>query len=98
MEPRPTSSVYSDTFDLDDLLLRLTKQTDEQYDTVIPLLLQENKTLYSELMATRRLWRTLLSLVRDLVELADQLRELLKITRSELEHERRSYLANCTAF
>ncbi|GKT52031.1 uncharacterized protein ColSpa_12212 [Colletotrichum spaethianum] len=98
MEPRRTSSVYSDTFELDDLLLRLTKQADEQYDTAIPLLLQENMILCRKLTATRRLWRTMLGLVRELFELADQLHELLRATRSTLERERISYLANCTAF
>ncbi|KAK1656990.1 hypothetical protein BDP55DRAFT_735271 [Colletotrichum godetiae] len=51
MEPRRTSSVYSDTFELDDLLLRLTKQAEEQQDMVIDVLRQEAMALYRELRA-----------------------------------------------
>ncbi|KAK1452643.1 hypothetical protein CTAM01_17267, partial [Colletotrichum tamarilloi] len=57
MEPRRTSSVYSDTFELDDLLLRLTKQADEQHDMVSDILQQENNALYRKLRAARQLWR-----------------------------------------
>ncbi|KAK2005412.1 hypothetical protein LZ32DRAFT_696670 [Colletotrichum eremochloae] len=78
MEPRRTSSVYSDTFGLDDLLLRLTKQADEQYDTAIPLLQQQNMDLYRELMATRRLWRNLVDLARDLSEVCPAIDTLAK--------------------
>ncbi|KDN59969.1 putative FAD-binding domain-containing protein [Colletotrichum sublineola] len=78
MEPRRTSSVYSDTFELDDLLLRLTKQADEQDDTAISLLQQQNMDLYRELMATRRLWRNLIDLVRDLSEVYPAIDTLAK--------------------
>ncbi|KAK2742898.1 hypothetical protein CKAH01_18440 [Colletotrichum kahawae] len=98
MEPRRTSSVYSDTFELDDLLQRLTKQADEQYDTAIALLLQENMALQRELKAMRHFQRIMNSLVRDLAESTDKLGELLRTTRSRLEQRRASYLANCTAF
>nr|XP_036584423.1 uncharacterized protein CTRU02_05498 [Colletotrichum truncatum]KAF6793941.1 hypothetical protein CTRU02_05498 [Colletotrichum truncatum] len=98
MEPRRTSSVYSDTFELEDLLLRLTKQADEQHDTAIAVLRQENLALYRELREVRQLCRVISGRVRELFDLTDQLQELLRATRSRLEQERASYLANCTAF
>ncbi|KAK2731760.1 hypothetical protein CKAH01_19053 [Colletotrichum kahawae] len=98
MEPRRTSSVYSDTFKLDDILQRLTKQADDQYDTAIALLLRENIALQHELRAMRRIQKVMDSLVRDLAELMDQLAELLRTIRSRLAKGRASYLANCTAF
>ncbi|KAF4475617.1 hypothetical protein CGGC5_v005805 [Colletotrichum fructicola Nara gc5] len=46
MEPRRTSSVYSDTFELDDLLTRLTRQAEEQHYAAISLLQEENTALH----------------------------------------------------
>ncbi|KAL4403352.1 hypothetical protein CABS03_15266 [Colletotrichum abscissum] len=98
MEPRRTSSVYSDTFELDDLLLRLTKQADEQHDMVSDILQQENNALYRKLMAARQLWRFIVGLVHGIVELIDQLEELLTKARLRIQQGRANYLANCTAF
>ncbi|OHE90319.1 hypothetical protein CORC01_14380 [Colletotrichum orchidophilum] len=98
MEPRRTSSVYSDTFELDDLLLRLTKQADEQHDMVIDLLRQENNALYRKLKAERQLWRVIVGLVHEIVELTGQLEKLLGKARLRMQQGRIKYLANCTAF
>ncbi|KXH60461.1 hypothetical protein CNYM01_14359 [Colletotrichum nymphaeae SA-01] len=98
MEPRRTSSVYSDTFELDDLLLRLTKQADEQHDMVSDILQQENNALYRKLRAARQLWRFIVGLVHGIVELIDQLEELLTMARLRIQQGRANYLANCTAF
>lgn len=98
MEPRRTSSVYSDTFELDDLLLRLTKQADEQHDMVSDILQQENNALYRKLRAARQLWRVIVGLVHGIVELIDQLEELLTKARLRIQQGRANYLANCTAF
>lgn len=98
MEPRRTSSVYSDTFELDDLLLRLTKQAEEQQDMVIDVLRQEAMALYRELRAMWQLREVIVGFVRELVDLIDQLEELLRKSRSYIEQRRADYLANCTAF
>ncbi|UQC75185.1 uncharacterized protein CLUP02_01838 [Colletotrichum lupini] len=98
MEPRRTSSVYSDTFELDDLLLRLTKQAEEEQDMVIDILWQEAMALYCELRTTRQLRGVIVGFVHELVDLVDQLEDLLRKSQSHMEQRRAKYLANCTTF
>ncbi|KAF4878841.1 hypothetical protein CGCFRS4_v016115 [Colletotrichum fructicola] len=98
MEPRRTSSVYSDTFELDDLLTRLTRQAEEQHYAAISLLQEENTALHRKLKVSRQLWTVIIGLVRELVELTGQLQDLHMETLSRMKKETAAYLENCTAF
>ncbi|KAL0929574.1 uncharacterized protein CTRU02_215473 [Colletotrichum truncatum] len=98
MAARQTSSVYSDTFDLDDLLSRISKQTSEQREAAMRSLYQEIGELEKDILAYRQVCLTACKALDELRELTTRLRMLLAKTASSMRSDKNKYLANCTAF
>jgi glutaminase len=98
MSPRASSSVYSDTFELDDLLQRLSQQTWEQGDYTMHVLLEENEALNSELTAVRATWASIYEVMINASEIASHLQILAEEGETQMEKARRKWIANCTAF
>lgn len=88
MDPRPTSSVYSDTFELDNLLHRLSLealQSEKESLNVKLALLREKRSKYNHAIYICR------AVERELARMYEH-------TIDQGNAERNKWFANCTAF
>lgn len=95
--PRPASSVYSDQFELDELLHHLSEQTQVQRAFLVEALEKENKLLSFELIVERQVWESLYHCMVEIVEIADQLKVLQRDAERRILIRKQRWLANCTA-
>ncbi|KAK8038383.1 hypothetical protein PG994_015150 [Apiospora phragmitis] len=98
IDPRPRSSFYSDEFQLDDLLHRLSEQTWEQEVFTLQLLLQENEELSRELSGLQRRWKLVYKAMAVSAETASQMNIMIKRFQELLAKEQNKWKANFTAF
>ncbi|KAL0929612.1 uncharacterized protein CTRU02_215511 [Colletotrichum truncatum] len=98
MAASQTSSIYSDTFELDDLLCRISKQADDQNETTIRALYQERDFLQKNINVLQQSCRAAYKIINYLRQLVAQLEQLLDDASSLMAKEKNDYLANCTAF
>lgn len=98
MSARQTSSIYSDIFELDDLLYRISKQADEQHREAISSLEQEKSILKIEIAALKNSCETIHDTLQRIREQVTRLKQGLDKTMSSMKTDRINYLANCTAF
>jgi hypothetical protein len=97
MPPRPTSSIYSDPFELDDLLRRLSEQARSQGEYAIQVLTQENEAVKSELSYFRRSWAVIYELMTKVNDILRELKAVMAEMNATIEREQNKYKANCTA-
>ncbi|KAK0373213.1 hypothetical protein CLIM01_09426 [Colletotrichum limetticola] len=98
MSARQTSSIYSDIFELDDLLYRISKQADEQHGEAISSLEKEKGILKIEIAALQNFCGTVHDTLQRIGEQVTRLKQGLDKTVSSMKTDRIRYLANCTAF
>jgi hypothetical protein len=95
---RPSSSVYSDSFQLDDLLHRLSEQTWQQQIRTFQTLTDENRVLQSELSEVRQLWESIYGLMQGVNDIAGQLSVIKNGGDRTMDKLKLKWIANCTAF
>lgn len=95
--PSATSSVYSSSFPLDDLLHRLSEQTKDQEEHTIYALLEEREQLTEELRCLRRCWDSLYQLIVASDETARGLSFKMDKARKRIKQEENKWFANLTA-
>lgn len=96
-EPRPTSSVYSDSFPLDDLLERVTEQTKDQEQRTIRALLDDRERLTRELHSLRRCWDSLYQIIVASDKTAKVFSFRYDEARRRIKQEKNKWIANLTA-
>ncbi|KAI5465170.1 hypothetical protein BGZ63DRAFT_422122 [Mariannaea sp. PMI_226] len=94
---RQASSVYSDSFKLDDLLHRLSEQTKSQQDYTIQTLIEERDALREELDSKRRLWHSARQLLARTSDVARRLLQLHENATTRILQEQGKWKANCVA-
>ncbi|KAH6871055.1 hypothetical protein B0T10DRAFT_567485 [Thelonectria olida] len=95
--PRPASSVYSDSFQLQDLLHRLSEQTRSQRGYTAQALVEERDALRTELDSKRRLWQSARQLMARSSDMANRLLQLHGDAEGRILHEQCKWKANCVA-
>jgi hypothetical protein len=95
--PRPASSIYSDEFQLDDLLRRLSERTSDQEVRTVQALLEEKEALERELETVQRVWALIYDIMVETNDTVGQLSTVVRYALSRMETERKNWLANCTA-
>lgn len=97
MACRPTSSVYSDQFQLDDLLDHLSGKVVSQSEHAFQTLLKENKEASAELNYFRSSWSAIYELMTEVNDILCQLTAVVDQLKARIEREQMKYKANCTA-
>ena len=97
MATRTTSSMYSDQFELDDLLCRLSEQVTNQGERAIQGLKQENRALGPEQDYFRRSWAAIYEMLTGVNDILNQLTITLAEMNEKIESEQNTYRTNCTA-
>lgn len=95
-DPRPTSSIYSDTFELEDLIQRLSVQVREQ--DLYAELREENERLQLELFDVKARWRQVKQILDVCILVDGELIKLYQDAVAKLNKRRNIWFANCTAF
>lgn len=94
---RYSSSVYSDSFQLDDLLHKLSEQAWQQQIRTIQTLRDENLELHNELSQLRLLWGSIYRYMRQVNDIAGELNTVRKGAGRMIERRNMKWIVNCTA-
>lgn len=94
---RAVSSAYSDSFDLDYLLQRISLQTTQQQDYTIQALEREQATMRLDRSAEGETFTTLYKTMLKASEAAMQLQNIHHQIEQEVQKQGNIWLANCTA-
>lgn len=100
MDPcaRPPSSVYSNQFQLDDLVDEISKWTlDCQQEQLLQALSEQQQTLQMGLEAARDRWAEIHQVMLQAAETAFVLRKLVGDARGGARNEEQNWMVNCTA-
>lgn len=73
---RYSSSVYSDSFDLEGFLQRLSEQASQQQIRTIQTLIDENRNLQNELRKMHSIWKSIYCHTEDVNSIGGQLRKI----------------------
>lgn len=98
MTSKYSSSIYSDSFQLDDLLQQLSKQTRQQNIRTCQTLEQENEELRNELSQTRQFWDHIYGLMQEVANISAQLRTIKNEGVRLMIKQKKNWLVNCTEF
>jgi hypothetical protein len=96
--PRQTSSVYSDSFELDELLENLSDQVWKQDSHVVLSLAKEKGDMESELAALREIRECVHAVIVQMNGKIAQLHVALNDAKRSIQRERVNWVSNCTAF
>lgn len=94
---RYSSSVYSDSFQLDDLLQRLSEQAWEQQIRTIQTLEDENRELHNRLSEVRQLWECIYRHMQEVNNIVGQLSTIRRGTGRMMDRQKMMWIVNCTA-
>lgn len=94
---RAVSSAYSDSFDLDILLHRISLQTTQQQDYTIQALEKEQATMRLDLSAQKKTFAMLYKTMLKASQAAIQLQDIRHEIGQEVQRQGNIWLANCTA-
>lgn len=94
---RVVSSAYSDSFDLDNLLHRISLQTTQQQDYTIQALEKEQATMRLDRSAERKKFTALYRALLRASEATMQLQGICRQTEQVVQKQGNIWLANCTA-
>ena len=93
-----TSSVYSESLQLDDLLQKLSEKTWQQQIRTLKALEEENRELDSKLSEVRRRWGYLYQMMQEVNIVAGQLGTIKNEGGRLMERQKAKWIVNCTAF
>jgi hypothetical protein len=93
--PRPSSSVYTDPFELDELF---TAVSDGQHEAAIQSLVYERDSLRRDLTLAREIWSCIYKVLAGSAQIATKMSHVYKNAQERVNQERGNWLANCTAF
>lgn len=96
-QERPTSSVYSDCFELEELVSTLSNEADAQEIYAIEALENERDTLYREVEARRAIWNSIYQMLIESADVASKITALCKFAYDHIEKEKNKWLANRNA-
>lgn len=94
---RQASSVYSDSFKLEDLLQRISEQTKSQQGYAVQALIEERDALRNDVDSKRRLWHSARQLFARTSDMAKRLLQLHEDATARIRHEQCKWKANCVA-
>jgi hypothetical protein len=94
---RAVSSAYSDSFNLDILLHRISLQTTQQQDYTIQALEKEQATMRLDLSAQKKTFAMLYKTMLKASQAAIQLQDIRHEIGQEVQRQGNIWLANCTA-
>lgn len=95
--PRPPSSVYSDQFQLEDLVEEISRWTfASQQEQVLLGLLEQQKTLQAGLETARNQWFAVNQVMLHAAETAFALHKLVGDARQGVKEEEQNWMVNCT--
>lgn len=97
-QERPTSSIYSDRFELDELVSRLSDEADAQELYAIQALQNERDALSREVEARRTIWNSIYQVLIESADVASKIAALCKYAYDLIGKERNKWLANRNAF
>jgi hypothetical protein len=93
---RPTSSVYSDAFELDELLDRVSEQAAAQKQYIIWALEEERDTVRRELEKERNRWASIYELMLEAADAGEKLALLHQDAERRVGREQNVWVSNCT--
>jgi hypothetical protein len=93
-EERPTSSFYSDCFELEDLVNKLCDEADAQDLYAIETLQNERHILYHELENKRIIWNRIYQVLIESADIAAKINALCKFAQENIRKEQNKWLAN----
>lgn len=96
-QERPTSSFYSDCFELEDLVNKLSDEADAQDLYAIEALQNERHMLYQELENKRTLWNRLYQVLIECADTAAKINALCRFAQDNIKKEQNKWLANRNA-
>lgn len=88
LNPRPTSSIYSDSFDLEDLVSRLSQQARSQAFYEIKALQDERDALQRQVEAERSAWVSVYQVILESSRVGTQLSLVCDDSQRQIDHER----------
>ncbi|KAH8655615.1 hypothetical protein BX600DRAFT_440115 [Xylariales sp. PMI_506] len=94
----PASSIYSDSFQLDDLLHRVSEQTWEKELRMFQALEDENKELQDELFRVQQSWESIYTMMEKVNKIAEQLNAIMMEGKSRIKKQKVNWIINCRAF
>jgi predicted ribosome quality control (RQC) complex YloA/Tae2 family protein len=89
--------VYSDSFQLEDLLQRLSEQARQQQTRTIQTLEDENRELRNKLSEVRQLWEAIYRDMQEVNNIAGQLSAIRKGAGRMMDRQKKMWIVNCTA-
>jgi hypothetical protein len=95
---RYSSSVYSNSFQLDDLLQKLSEQAWQHEIRTLHALEEENRELQREVSEIRELWGSFYTLMQEVANIYEQLSIIRSGVRQMTDKQKLKWLVNCTAF
>ena len=95
---RYSSSVYSDSFQLDDLLQKLSEQAFVQNAQICRILEAENKDLRNKLSQVQQVWCYIYKLMQEVNSVAGQLDTVQGEGYRLIDHQKIQWIVNCTEF
>ncbi|KAL7940676.1 hypothetical protein V8C42DRAFT_336847 [Trichoderma barbatum] len=96
-QERPTSSVYSDCFELEELVSKLSDEAEAQEVHAIEALENERDILCREVEARRVIWNCIYQMLVESADVAGKITALCKFAYGRIDKERNKWLANRNA-
>lgn len=96
MTSRESSSIYSDSFELEDLVNRISKAADSQDTFTIKALETERDCLRQNVNSIRNTWDAIESLMADLEKISQHILLLCRRCEQNKETEGKKWMANFT--
>ncbi len=96
--PRPASSVYSDSIELDELLENLSDHLWKHDTHMLQSLERENKATKSELAALREIRGHMYPALMQMNKKIELIYAALADAKRSMEREKVYWISNCTAF
>ncbi|KAI5455656.1 hypothetical protein BGZ63DRAFT_409591 [Mariannaea sp. PMI_226] len=94
----PSSAYSDDVFELEQLLRRLSKQKLQHESKVVEILEREKVALEHKVSQLRQKWASICQVMERTLEVANRLKVACDDAESQIELERKKWVANCTAF
>ena len=96
--PRPASSVYSDSFELDELLENLSDHLWKHDTHMVPSLEEERKATKNELAALTEIREYMYPALLQMNKKIELIYAALADAKKLMEREKVNWISNCTAF
>ena len=93
-----SSSVYSDSLQLDGFLQTLSEEARQQEIRTFQTLEEENRQLQGELAEIQRLWEYMYQLMQEVTNISGQLRTIKNEGIRLMDKQKAKWIVNCTEF